>query len=129
MPTVTVITAATITISQAAGDVTHKLATGTEIGLGVGLATLVLVIFASFIAFLFLRKRRILNTMPGLANGSASSASGLRDGSAGGGPTELRAASKWKAEMDSNQLSELRAKTEPKCWRNEIDSNQLSELR
>lgn len=129
VPTVTVITAATITISQAAGDATHKLDTGTEIGLGVGLATLVLVIFASFIAFLFLRRRRTLNTMPGLANRSASRASGLRDGSADGGPTELRAASKWKAEIDSNQLSELRAKTEPKSWRNEIDSNQLSELR
>ena len=111
VPTVTVISAATITISQAAGDDTHKLATGTEIGLGVGLATLVIIILASFIAFLFLRKRRTLNSTLGIVNGSTSSASGLVDSSAGGaynGPIELRATSRWKAEIDSNQLSELR---------------------
>ena len=111
VPTVTVITAATITISQAVGDDKHKLDTGTEIGLIVGLATLVLIVFASFIAFLFLRKRRTLNTTPGLTKGSTSSASGLVNSSAGGaytGPIELRATSKWKAEIDSNQLSELR---------------------
>ena len=66
--------------------------------MGVGGATLVLICFASLIAFLFLRKRRHLDTRPGLANDSASNAPEVANGCFGGlynsEPIELRAKSK-----------------------------------
>ena len=141
-PTKTFITAATITISQAGESDTHKPGTGAEIGIGVGGANLVLIWFASPIAFLFLRKRRILDTKPVLAKASSSSAPGLANRWFGGAykePIELRAKPKAKfrtCEIDSNPLLEayngpieLRAKFKPKSRKFEIDPNQLSELR
>lgn len=141
-PTRTFITATTITISQAGESDTHKLGTAAEIGMGVGGATLVLICFASLIAFLFLRKRRTLDTRPGLANHSASSAPELAYNwarSAYNEPIELRAKPKANFrtfEIDSNPLLEayngpveLRAISNPNSRKFEIDSNPLSELR
>ena len=141
-PTKTFITAATITISQAGESDTHKLGTAAEIGIGVGGATLVLICFASLIAFLFLRKRRTLDTKPGLANDSANSAPELAYNWARGAynePIELMAKPKAKfrtCEIDSNPLLEayngpieLRAKSKQTSRKFEITSNQLSELR
>ena len=140
--TKTFITAATITISQAGESDTHKLGTAAEIGIGVGGATLVLICFASLIAFLFLRKRRTLDTKPGLANDSANSAPELAYNWARGAydkPIELMAKPKAKfrtCEIDSNPLLEayngpieLRAKSKQTSRKFEIASNQLSELR
>ena len=110
VPTKTVITAMTITISQAGESDTHKIGTGAEIGIGVGVATLVLICFASLIAFLFLRKRRTLGTRAGLANNSASSAREQAHDSAGGA---------------YNESMELRAKSKPKSRKSEIDSSLL----
>lgn len=101
-PTTTVITMATITASQAGGSDTHRLGTGAEIGLGVGLATLVLIVLASILVFFFLRKRRTLDNGPELAAGLA--------GGAYNGPIELGATSQPKSgaiEIDSKPLSEL----------------------
>ena len=141
-PTKTFITAATITISQAGESDTRKLGTAAEIGIGIGGATLVLICFASLIAFLLLRKRKTLDTRARLANDSASNAPVLANGWFGGAynePMELRAKPKAKFrtfEMDSNPLLEayngpieLRAKSKPNSRKFEIDSKPLSELR
>ena len=113
-PTKTVTTPVTITVSQAAKSHTHKLGTGAEIGIGIGGATLVLICFASLVAFLVLRKkrRRTSSTKPGPANDSASNARELAHDLAGGAynePMELRAKPKAKfrtCEIDSNPLLE-----------------------
>lgn len=113
-PTKTIITAVTITNSQAGESDTHKLWTGAEIGIGIGVATLVLICFASLVAFLSLRKRRTLGARAGLANNSTSSARELAHDGAGGA---------------YNEPMELRAKSKPKSRKSEIDSNPLPELR
>ena len=141
-PTKTFITPTTITISQTGQPAAHKLNPAAEIGIGVGGATLVLICFASLIAFLFLRKRRTLDTKPGLANNSANSAPELAYNWARGAykePIELRAKPKANFrtfEIDSNPLLEayngpieLRAKPKQTSRKFEIDSKQLSELR
>ena len=141
-PTKTFITPTTITISQTGQPAAHKLSPAAEIGIGVGGATLVLICFASLIAFLFLRKRRTLDTKPGLANDSANSAPELAYDWARGAynePIELRAKPKANFrtfEIDSNPLLEayngpieLRAKSKQTSRKFEIDSKQLSELR
>jgi hypothetical protein len=100
--TETIIATATISASQIGSSGIRGLGTGAEVGLGVGLATLVLIVLASMMAFLFIRKRRTLDNGLELAPSLA--------GNGHNGVFELGATYQPKSraiEIDSQPLPEL----------------------